>query len=57
MHAACCHRRKGGIGKGGLLSEKRYDSCPSNNIKIVLGDWNAKVGRKEIYQGVGIASI
>jgi len=28
-----------------------YDSCPSNDIKIVLGDWNAKLGREEIYQG------
>ena len=29
-----------------------YDSCPSSDIKIVLGDWNAKVRREEIYQGV-----
>jgi hypothetical protein len=29
-----------------------YDSCRSNDIKIVLGDWNAKVGREEIYQGL-----
>jgi len=32
--------------------EEVYDSCHSNNIKIVLGDWNAKVGREEIYQGI-----
>ena len=32
--------------------EEIYDSCPSNHIKIVLGDWNAKAGREEIYQGV-----
>ena len=32
--------------------EKVCDSCPSNDIKIVLGDWNAKVGREEIYQGL-----
>jgi hypothetical protein len=32
--------------------EEIYDSCPSNDIKIVLGNWNAKVGRDEIYQGV-----
>jgi hypothetical protein len=25
-----------------------YDSCPSSEIKIILGDWNAKVGREEI---------
>jgi len=29
--------------------EEIYDSCPSNDIKIMLGDWNTKVGRKEIY--------
>ena len=32
--------------------EEIYHSCPSDYIKIVLGDWNAKVGREEIYQGV-----
>ena len=32
--------------------EEIYDSCPSNDIKIVLGDWNAKVGKEKIYQGV-----
>ena len=32
--------------------EEVYDSCPSNDIKIVLGDWNTKVGREEIYQGL-----
>jgi hypothetical protein len=32
--------------------EEVYDSCPSNDIKIVLGDLNAKVGNEEIYQGL-----
>jgi len=32
--------------------EETYDSCSSNDTKIVLGDWNAKMGREEIYQGV-----
>jgi len=32
--------------------EEIYDSCPSSDIKIVLGGWNAKVGSEEIYQGV-----
>jgi exonuclease III len=32
--------------------EEVYDSCPSNDIKILLGDLNAKVGREEIYQGL-----
>ena len=52
---ACSHRkkkkswkRKPSIGK----VEEVYDSCPSNDIKIVLGDWNAKVRREEIYQGL-----
>jgi hypothetical protein len=26
-----------------------YDSCPSNDIKRLLGNFNAAVGRKEIY--------
>jgi hypothetical protein len=32
--------------------EDVYDSCPSNDIKIVLGDLNTKVGHEEIYQGL-----
>ena len=32
--------------------EEMYDSCPSNYIKIVLGDWKPEVGREEIYRGV-----
>ena len=32
--------------------EEVYDSSLSNDIKTVLGDWNAKVGREEIYQGL-----
>jgi endonuclease/exonuclease/phosphatase family metal-dependent hydrolase len=32
--------------------EEVYDACPSNDIKILLGDLNAKVGREEIYQGL-----
>jgi hypothetical protein len=32
--------------------EETYDSCPSNNIKILLEDWNAKMGTEEIYQGL-----
>jgi hypothetical protein len=31
--------------------EDVYDSCPSNDIKIVLGDLNAKVGKEKICQG------
>jgi endonuclease/exonuclease/phosphatase family metal-dependent hydrolase len=32
--------------------EETYDSCPSNDIKIVLGDTNTKMGREDIYQGL-----
>jgi hypothetical protein len=32
--------------------EEVYDSCPSNDIKVVLGDMNAKVGKEGIYQGL-----
>ena len=32
--------------------EDLYDSCPSNDVKIVLGNWNAEVRREEFYQGV-----
>ena len=32
--------------------EEIYHSCPSNYIQIVFGDWKAKVGREEFYQGV-----
>jgi exonuclease III len=32
--------------------EAVYDARPSSNIKILLGDLNAKVGREEIYQGL-----
>ena len=32
--------------------EEICDSCPSNDDKILLENWNANVGREEIYQGV-----
>ncbi|XP_023228945.1 craniofacial development protein 2-like [Centruroides sculpturatus] len=25
---------------------------PKHNVKLILGNWNAKVGREEVYQGV-----
>lgn len=31
------------------LLERAFDSCPSNDIKMVLGDLNAQVGKEEIY--------
>lgn len=30
--------------------ENAYDSCRANDIKIVIGDINAKIGKEEIYQ-------
>jgi hypothetical protein len=32
--------------------EEVYDACPSNDIKMLLGDLSANVGREEIYQGL-----
>jgi endonuclease/exonuclease/phosphatase family metal-dependent hydrolase len=32
--------------------EKTYNAAPGNNIKMVLGDFNAKLGREEEYQDV-----
>ena len=32
--------------------EETYDSYPSNDIKILTGDLNAKIGREEMYQSI-----
>jgi exonuclease III len=32
-----------------MLLEKTYDSCPRNDIKIILGDKNAQIGKEDIY--------
>ena len=32
--------------------EEIYDSCPYNDVTIVLVNWNAEVGREEFNQGV-----
>ena len=35
-----------------------FDSLPSNDIKIIMGDLNAKIGKEEIYQGtIGTHSL
>jgi exonuclease III len=31
--------------------EKAYDAAPSNDIKMVIGDVNARIGRDETYIG------
>jgi exonuclease III len=31
--------------------ERSYDSAPSNDIKMIIGDLNAKLGKEEIYKG------
>jgi hypothetical protein len=30
-----------------------YDACPKHDIKIVIGDMNAQVGKEQIYQQLG----
>lgn len=32
--------------------EQVYDATPSNDIKILIGDFNAKIGREPIYQEI-----
>jgi hypothetical protein len=32
--------------------ERAHDNCPKHDIKIVIGDFNAQVGREEIYRPV-----
>lgn len=32
--------------------ESIYDSTPSNDIKIILGDLNAKIGRETTHQAI-----
>ena len=42
---------KGGIEKEAFYQkmEEAYDICPSNDIKVLVGNLNAKIGRQEIY--------
>ena len=38
--------------------EAAYDKCPKHDVKLVLGDFNAKVGKEEIFgQTVGKFSL
>lgn len=30
--------------------ERTYDNCPKNNLKIIIGDMNAKIGKEQIYR-------
>jgi hypothetical protein len=32
--------------------ENRYNQIPRNDVKIILGDFNAKVGREELYKPI-----
>ena len=34
------------------LLDKTYEQCPGYDIKIVLGDFNAKLGREDIFGGI-----
>jgi hypothetical protein len=31
--------------------KRAYDSIPNNDIKMVIGDLNAKLGREDVYKG------
>jgi hypothetical protein len=38
--------------------EREYNAIPSNDIKIIVGDLNAKVSQEEIYKGTtGLNSL
>lgn len=38
--------------------DKTFNSCPKHDIKIIIGDTNAKVGREDIYrQHIGKFSL
>ncbi|XP_038116868.1 uncharacterized protein LOC119769050 [Culex quinquefasciatus] len=32
--------------------EQKFDSCPQRDVKIVIGDMNARIGREEMYKPV-----
>ena len=34
------------------LLERTYDSTPTNDIKVIIGDLNAKIGREEIFRDI-----
>ena len=34
------------------ILERTYDSCPGHDVKIVLGDANAQIGKEEIYKHI-----
>jgi hypothetical protein len=30
--------------------ERAYAACPSHDVKLMMGDWNSKVGRETVHQ-------
>jgi exonuclease III len=30
--------------------DKTYEECPGRDVKIIIGDLNAKIGREDIYR-------
>ncbi|KAL1395335.1 hypothetical protein pipiens_011328 [Culex pipiens pipiens] len=32
--------------------EQKFDSCPQRDVKIVIGDMDARIGREEMYKPV-----
>jgi hypothetical protein len=39
------------VGNFSQVNNRQYDSIPSNDIKMTVGDMNAKVSQEEIYKG------
>ena len=38
--------------------EQIYDSSPSNDVKIIIGDMNAQIGKEDVFQGtIGAHSL
>ena len=50
------HGGEGQCGQGCANLEDLYDKCPANDIKIVLVDFNAKVGQKGIFGSLSASS-
>jgi exonuclease III len=49
VHAPTEEKPEEGKGAFYEVLEKIYDECPRGDIKIVLGDMNAQIGKEDIY--------
>jgi len=54
INVHCPHEGRPDDGKDAFYEqlEKEYDSCPCRDVKIVIGDMNAQVGREDLYRPV-----